>query len=120
MAAEEKRKGGLSRAEAFRAVRLERGNLEVTKEVVRSASWDSFLATCWQDLRVGVRMMGKNPGFVAVAILTLTLGIGATTSIFSVVQAVLLRPLPYRDSGRPVSLYEDRSTRACGDSASPL
>jgi putative ABC transport system permease protein len=61
-------------------------------------------------LRFGVRMLRKNPGFAAVAVLTLTLGIGATTSIFSAVDAVLLRRLPYRDPGRLVSLYEDTSS----------
>jgi hypothetical protein len=53
MAAEEKMKQGMSRRDALRAVCLERGNLEVTKEVVRSAGWESFVETCWQDLRFG-------------------------------------------------------------------
>jgi hypothetical protein len=110
LAAEEKIKDGMSGKEALRAVRLERGNLEVAKEIVRTAAWESFVETLWQDLRFGVRMLRKNPGFAAVAVLTLTLGIGATSAIFSVVDAVLLRPLPYRDPNRLVSLYEDRSS----------
>ena len=68
------------------------------------------MATLFQDLHYGARALGKNPGFAAIAILTLTLGIGATTAIFSVVDAVLLRSLPYRDPARLVSIWEDESS----------
>ncbi|QQS45496.1 MAG: ABC transporter permease [Acidobacteriota bacterium] len=64
------------------------------------------MQTFWQDLRYGVRMLMKKPGFTLIAVITLALGIGASTAIFSIVDSVLLRPLPYPDAGRIVQLRE--------------
>jgi hypothetical protein len=116
MAAEEKIKQGMNPKDALRAVRLERGNLEVTKELVRAAGWESLLETCWQDLRFGLRMLRKSPGFSAAAILTLALGIGANTAIFGLVDSAFLRGLPFRKAERLVHIW---TIEADGDLHTP-
>jgi predicted permease len=109
MAAAEKVKQGMSQKEALRAVRLERGSLEVSKEVVRSGAWESFVETCWQDLRYAIRTLRKSPGFTAAVVLTLALGIGANTAIFTLTDSVMLKPLPVANPGQLYRLGDNNN-----------
>jgi predicted permease len=109
MAVEEKMKRGLSREEALRAVRLEHGSLDATKEVVHFAGWESVVETCWQDLRIGLRTFCKSPSFTGVVVLTLALGIGATTAIFTLIDAVMIKSLPVADPGQLYRLGDNNN-----------
>jgi putative ABC transport system permease protein len=102
----EKIQEGLSNPEARRQAIIELGGVEQVKEEVRAVRSGMFLETFAQELRFGLRTLRKSPGFAAVAILTLALGIGANTAIYSVIDAALLRPLPYADADRIVVLYQ--------------
>ncbi len=104
-AAKDKLRSGMSQEEALRAARVEMGSIDAVKEEIRSAGWESTLETIWQDLRFGLRVLRRNRGFTAVAALTLALGIGGTAVVFSLLDAVLLRPLPYPHSERLFRLF---------------
>jgi putative ABC transport system permease protein len=113
-AVKEKVRSGMNQEEALRAARIEMGSMDAVKEEIRSAGWESTLETIWQDLRFGLRVLRRNPGFTAVAALTLALGIGGTAVVFSLLDAVLLRPLPYPYSERLFRLFPLEGKRKRG------
>jgi predicted permease len=103
-AVKEKMRSGMSYEQALRVARVEMGSLDAVKEEIRSTGWESTVETIWQDLRFALRMLRKNRGFAAAVLITLALGIGANTAIFSLANALLLKELPVRDPGQLVIL----------------
>jgi predicted permease len=114
---------GLSEQDAKRAARLESGSMAQVRDQVRSDGWENALTSFAADLRFAMRQLIKHKSFAATAILTLALGIGANTAIFTVVQSILLAPLSYKDADRIIALntrWTDtghQSTRVTGPDA---
>src|ERR1700733_11593733 len=103
---EEQQERGLSAEEARSAARRAFGNTTLIREQTRAAWSRVWLEQLVRDMKYGTRTLLRSPEFAIVSVLVMALGIGATTSLFTMVRAVLLRPLPFRDPGHLVMLYE--------------
>src|SRR5688572_29325824 len=105
---------GMTREEARRQALIKLGGIESTKEACRDQRGLPVLEVLWQDIRYGIRMMRKNSGFTTVAVLTLALGIGVNTAIFTVLNALILRPLPFCDSNQVVRFVTESEFSGSG------
>jgi predicted permease len=120
LAADDEVRDGATAAEARRRAALQLGGLEQAKERVRGGRHGAWLDVALRDVRYGVRQVRRNPAFSAVAIATLALGIGGMTAMFSAVDAVLIRPLPYTDADRLVMIWDALGeTDASGGKGNP-
>ena len=109
-----KMQSGMSRDEATRTARLELGSPLAVRDAVADVGWTGTWEATWRDVRYGVRSLARNGSFTLAAVTTLALGVGVTTAVFSIVNTVLLQPLPYQDSDRLVRVVERAAPRTTG------
>ena len=112
-----KMQSGLSREEATRIARLEIGSPPAVKDAVGDVGWAATWEATWRDVRYGIRSLARHRSFTLAAVTTLAVGVGITTAVFSIVNTVLLQPLPYQDSDRLVRVVE---RAAPGTTGAPL
>lgn len=112
--AEDKRRAGMTPDEAVYAARVEMGSTNAVKHHIRSAGWETAVENLWRDIRLSIRMLAKSPVFTLVAVLSLALGIGANTAIFSLMNVVMLRSLPVDKPGQLVLFGDGRKAGSTG------
>jgi predicted permease len=110
----DKQRAGMTPIEAARAARIEMGSTNAVKHRIRSAGWETVAENLWQDIRYSIRMLVKSPVFTLVAVLSLALGIGANTAIYSLMNVVMLRSLPVEDPGKLVLFGEAKQVGSTG------
>jgi len=112
--AESKRLSGMNADEAARLARVEMGSANAVKHRIRSAGWEAAVENLLQDIRYSLRILARSPGFTLVAIVSLALGIGANTALFSLIDVVMLRSLPVADAGQLVLLGQGKMVGSTG------